>query len=90
MRGRPPSWAGTPGDSLKPRPRTLSAPEERALSERLPLCLQLTGGLQEEILEPTHAESAGIPGHSCLLSWQQAPYSFPAWGQGSLSTAKGK
>ena len=35
MRGRLPSWADIPGDSLKARPRTLLAPEERGLSAYL-------------------------------------------------------
>lgn len=52
-RGRPPNWAGPPRDSPKPRPRTLSAPEEQALSVCLPLCLQLTGAYRKNPSSPS-------------------------------------
>lgn len=58
MRGRLPGGADIPGGSLKARPGTLLAPEERALSASLPLCLQLTGGYRKNPQAP-----------SCIVSW---------------------
>lgn len=88
MRGRPPSWARTPRDSPKPRPRALSAPEEQAPSACLPLCLQLTGAYRKNPSCPSRRVSwhpwAQLPAVMATGSASQPQ------GPGSPSTAKGE
>lgn len=87
-RGRPASWAGMPRDSLKLRLRTLSGPEEQALSASLPLCLQLTGAYRKKPSSPSQRFS--------WHPWAQLPAvmatgsAFQPWRPGSPSRAKGE
>lgn len=91
MRTKPPSQAGAPRDSLKPRHRTLSALETCAPFVCLPLCLQLTGATGKflEPPPPTPQSQQASLGPAACCHGNRLHYSFLALGPESPSKREG-